>query len=383
MNGGIYLLRGEDELLEMREQPYDSEDILQSLIERFPSLLAGDQFGADTPRQWLLIKREAGLPDDVSTAGRWSVDHLFLDQEAVPTLVEVKRSTDTRIRREVIGQMFDYAANAVVYWPIEQLREMFVRRCERDGRNPDEEVQTLVGLERDIEDYWQRADENLRAGNVRLVFVADEIPRELRRVIEFLNSQMNPAEVIGIEVKQYVGEGVKTLVPRVVGQTAAVEARKGRRTGSERREWDEDSFFADVEERHDTDVARTVRDLYDWTLTQGMRPQFGMGGKFGSWTPVIDARGTEYAPIRITMEGRGVLYFMFSYLRSPFDQESVRLDLLRRVNEIPGVSFEPDVINASKSVRLSTLAAEPRSLQALKNVVAWVAATATSFADGS
>jgi hypothetical protein len=40
VSGGIYLPRGEDELLEMREQPYDSEDILQSLIERFPSLLA-------------------------------------------------------------------------------------------------------------------------------------------------------------------------------------------------------------------------------------------------------------------------------------------------------------------------------------------------------
>ena len=367
----------------MREQPYDSEDILQSLIERFPSLLAGDQFGADTPRQWLLIKREAGVPDDVSTADRWSVDHLFLDQEAVPTLVEVKRSTDTRIRREVIGQMFDYAANAVVYWPIEQLREMFVRRCERDGRDPDEEVQALVGLEGDIEDYWHRADENLRAGNVRLVFVADEIPRELRRVIEFLNGQMNPAEVIGIEVKQYVGEGVKTLVPRVIGQTAAVEARKGRRSSGERREWDEDSFFADVEERHGTDVAGMVRDLYDWTLTQGMRPQFGTGGKFGSWAPVIEADGTGYSPIHVTMEGRGVMYFRFAYLKSPFDQELVRLDLLRRVNEIPGVSFEPDVINASKSVRLATLAAEPASLQVLKNVLSWVAVTAASSADGS
>jgi hypothetical protein len=28
--------------------------------------------------------------------GRWSVDHLFLDQDAVPTIVEVKRSTDPR-----------------------------------------------------------------------------------------------------------------------------------------------------------------------------------------------------------------------------------------------------------------------------------------------
>jgi hypothetical protein len=46
------------------------------------------------------------------------------------------------------------------------------------------------------------------------VFVADELPPELQRVIEFLNVQMNPAEVIGIEVRQYVGQGLKTLVRR-------------------------------------------------------------------------------------------------------------------------------------------------------------------------
>jgi hypothetical protein len=38
-----------------------------------------------------------------------------LDQDAIPAIVEVKRSTDTRIRREVVGQMLDYAANSVVY----------------------------------------------------------------------------------------------------------------------------------------------------------------------------------------------------------------------------------------------------------------------------
>src|SRR5689334_9786143 len=128
MSGGIYLLRDE-ELVAMMEQPYDSEDILQELIEKFPSLLAGDQFGAAGPRRWLLLGREASLPSEEDGAGRWSVDHLFLDQDAVPTLVEVKRSSDTRIRREVVGQVLDYAANAVVYWPGERLRELFEARC--------------------------------------------------------------------------------------------------------------------------------------------------------------------------------------------------------------------------------------------------------------
>lgn len=82
MSGGIFLLRGDDDLVEMTEQPYDSEDILQALIARFPSLLAGDQLGSTSPRRWVLVDREAGLPDDEDAAGRWSVDHLFIDQDA-------------------------------------------------------------------------------------------------------------------------------------------------------------------------------------------------------------------------------------------------------------------------------------------------------------
>jgi hypothetical protein len=95
---------------------------------------------------------------------RWSVDHLFLDQQAVPTLVEVKRSSDTRIRREMVGQMLDYAANGVVYWPIEQLREMFVRQCERDGREPEEVVVELAGEDVEVEGFWARAGDNLPRG---------------------------------------------------------------------------------------------------------------------------------------------------------------------------------------------------------------------------
>jgi hypothetical protein len=120
MADDIFLIQDNGTLIEMGEKQYDSEALLQGLLAEYPKLLAGGQIDSASPRRWLLIKREMGIPAEEEAAERWSVDHLFLDQDAIPTLVEVKRSSDTRIRRAVVGQMLDYAANAVVYWPATQ-----------------------------------------------------------------------------------------------------------------------------------------------------------------------------------------------------------------------------------------------------------------------
>ncbi len=218
MGGGIFLIQDDGRLVEMKEQPYDSEELLQELLEKYPDLLAGDQIDSDEPRKWLLVSREAGLASEEEGRERWSVDHLFLDQDAIPTLVEVKRSSDTRIRREVIGQMLDYAANAVVYWPVETIQAKFETRCETHGYNPDGILKEFLGTDGDLQMFWQTVKTNLQAGRVRLVFVADEIPGELRRIVEFLNSQMDPAEVLAVEIRQYISEGLKTLVPELWGR---------------------------------------------------------------------------------------------------------------------------------------------------------------------
>ena len=261
MAGRIYLLNEDSKLLAMEEAPYDSESLLQKLLADHPDLLAGDQIDAEEPRRWLLVTREMAVPGEQDGAGRWSLDHLFLDQDAIPTLVEVKRSSDTRIRREVIGQMLDYAANAVAYWPVEEIKAKFESRCKDDGDDPEAELVGLLGEGQDASTFWQPVKTNLQAGRVRLLFIADEIPTELRRVVEFLNSQMDPAEVLAIEVKQFVGENLKTLVPRVLGQTETARQKKNADRG-ESRQWDEASFFS-ASARKD-EVNRRRRSLGDF-----------------------------------------------------------------------------------------------------------------------
>ncbi len=66
----------------------------------------------------------------------------------------------------------------------------------------------------------------MRAGKVRLIFVTDQIPAELRRIVEFLNQQMDPAKMLAAEIKQRAGQGMRSLVPRVVGQTVEAQRKK-------------------------------------------------------------------------------------------------------------------------------------------------------------
>src|SRR3954468_4236244 len=111
MSDGLFHIGPDGQMVSMTVTPYEAEDVLQRLLETHPDLLAGGQMTPEAPRRWALVKREQGVPARRDSGYRWSVDPLFVDQDAVPTLVEVNRSTDTRIRREVVGQMLDYAAN--------------------------------------------------------------------------------------------------------------------------------------------------------------------------------------------------------------------------------------------------------------------------------
>ena len=50
MSSGMFLIQADGQLVEMSEQPYDSEDLLQELLAKYPNLLAGDQIDDANPR---------------------------------------------------------------------------------------------------------------------------------------------------------------------------------------------------------------------------------------------------------------------------------------------------------------------------------------------
>lgn len=227
--GKIFLVgQNSNQLIPMIATGYTTEDVLQLLLTQYPDLLPGDQINPEAPRRWLLVAREMGVPGAEHETGRWSLDHLFLDQDAIPTFVECKRATDTRARREVVAQMLDYAANGIKYWGMDRLRQAAAETARAQGLSLDEQVLALLegSDETDIESYWSIVERNLREGRVRLIFVGDRTPVELRRLVEFLNEKLEDVEVLAVEVRRFTGEGQTALVSRVVGLTESARARK-------------------------------------------------------------------------------------------------------------------------------------------------------------
>lgn len=379
---GVFVLRDEATLVAMQAASFASEDDFQRLLASFPELLAGDQIDTDLPRRFMLVAREQGIAAEAGAGDRWSIDHLFLDQDGIPTLVEVKRGSDTRIRREVVGQMLDYAANAILHWPVEELRAQFSESCERDRKDPGAVLGGLIGSEADPEAFWGEVRANLSIGRIRLLFVADRIPTELRRIVEFLNRQMQPAEVLAIELRQYEGQGLKTLVPIVLGQTQDSAQKKAApgRSALPKRIWDEATILADIEARGTPAAVTAAATIADWIRRRADRVAFNTNPVWGWMGAVFQKDGVEIPLVRIHVEGVVTVYFEYMIGKPVFDDLGRRQELLDRLNRVPGVRLPQDAVSKRKTTPLAGLT--PEATTAFLDVLDWFVAELRSGGRG-
>jgi hypothetical protein len=298
-------------------------------------------------------------------ADRWSADHLFLDQDGIPTIVEVKRSTDTRIRREVVGQMLDYVANAVIYWSSANLRLWFEQTCVTRGKEPETEIAETLGFDGAAEQFWEQVEANIRARQVRLVFVADVIPPELRRIVEFLNEELRSIDVLAVEVKQYVGQAQQALVPRVIGQTQTAVTRKAR-DGAARsgRRWSRPSFLDAVRSAHPAEL-ESIEALLSWADARGLVVGWG-SGRFGSFFPRIDEQDKSMWLFSVQRDEDGYARLVFELWRikrkPPFDDGAGQRAMLDRLASALDTTISNDDLHAYPIASLGDRAAMNRVL---------------------
>jgi len=348
--GNVYTIAGDGSTEPMDRIHCKNEDReLQLLLEKNPDLIPGDQINPQEPRRWLPVKREMPVPDPSTGEDRWSIDFFFVDQDATPTFIECKRFKDTRSRREVVGQMFEYAANGHHYWTKEELREYAGRTAEGTGRDLQDALGSIGPEEADVDTFFGHVQDNLREGQIRIVFFLEEAPMELRSVVDFLNKQMERSEVLLVEARQFSREGVKVVVPTLFGYTEEARAAKRRVTVTapgERKRWNESRFFEDAENRLDGGELTALRKLYDFGRSSAQEISWGSGKVYGSFTPRWPQL-TGASIFSAFSDGRIWINFGHYEPHDPFMD-----DLKEALDELPGFDLPDDWVGKWPTVKM-------------------------------
>jgi len=177
--------------------------------------------------------------------------------------------------------------------------------------------------------------------------------------VEFLNRQMRPAEVLAIELRQYEGQGLKTLVPIVLGQTQEAVQKKGggARSSQTKRQWDEASLLADMAEKNGPEIVEIARLLIAWINRNADRVEFNDNPRWASMMLQFEvAGGLVPGPFRLWSDGMLNLTFQYMLDRPVFGDAGRREEMRRRLNLIPGIALKEDATRKRPTIQLAALA---------------------------
>lgn len=188
-----------------------SEDSLQALIQAHPSCLPIreiDPLFADP----IPLCREM-------TTGAGPIDNVMVTATGMPVLVECKLWRNPQARREVVGQILDYAKE-LSHWTASDLQREVSRRT---GRNV---VDIIRETKADLDeiDFTDALTLNLRRGRFLLLIVGDGIRQGVEAIAEYLQGQAGLHFTLGlVEMPLHaMPDGAKLVVPRVLARTTLI-----------------------------------------------------------------------------------------------------------------------------------------------------------------
>ena len=195
------------------------EATLRDLIHDHPAILPVHELDPSFGRLFT-VARELNVP------GVGFIDVLLADERGRLVVVECKLWRNPQARREVIGQILDYARKLARYG-YEDLQRQISIATRRQG-NVLFALAQAAGSDLDEAQFVDRVARDLAAGRFLLLVVGDGITEGTRRIGEYLRDQPGLAFGFGlIELAEYrhgaPGAEQVIMQPRVLAQTAVIE----------------------------------------------------------------------------------------------------------------------------------------------------------------
>jgi len=216
------------------------------------------------------------------------VDIVFINEKGLLTLVECKLWENPQARREVVGQILDYAGE-ISRWSYENLEAAVKSRLKKSLF----EIAATSSEDLDESGFIDNVTRNLKRGRFLLLIVGNGIRENVEQIAEFLqkhahlNFSFALIEVGIFQLPEELGEGY-LIYPRVLAQTVVIEravirVEEGKwvaemiiepenRNVSRRSKISEEAFFEELENRA---MAQELRQFFDNLLQIGLILQPG------------------------------------------------------------------------------------------------------------
>lgn len=125
----------------------------------------------------------------------------------------------------------------------------------------------------------------------------------------------------------------------------------------EPRIWDESSFTEELS-RYNPWSLDIFRLMLDWSKDSTSAIRWGRGQRRGTFSPGFRLEGHEYHPVAFSSDGTFAINLPALAKEAPFNLELARLELLRRLNQLPYLSLPPKVLETRASLPLAILDSE-------------------------
>jgi hypothetical protein len=151
-----------------------------------------------------------------------SIDNFMVTPSGLPVLVECKLWRNPQGRREVVGQILDYAKE-LSRWSSSDVQREVSRRLARPG-NPLLELIRDAGHEVDEIEFNDALTFNLRRGRFLLLIVGDGIREAVEAIAEYLQTHAGLHFTLGlVEIPIYsMPGGTRLIAPRIVAKTQLI-----------------------------------------------------------------------------------------------------------------------------------------------------------------
>lgn len=191
-----------------------SEAAIQDLIHRFPTCLPIAEIDP------LFVNAVPICRELTTPAG--AIDNLLVTPSGLPVLVECKLWRNPEGRREVIGQILDYAKELAL-WSSSDLQREARKRLGKDG-NVLLDLVRAAGHDVDEIDFNDALTTNLKRGRFLLLIVGDGIRIGVETIVEYLQGHSGLHFTLGlVELPVYqLADGARIVVPRVLAKTQTV-----------------------------------------------------------------------------------------------------------------------------------------------------------------